>query len=362
MPAVSVVMSVLNGERFLAEAVESILAQSFADFEFIIIDDGSTDRTSAILETYEKTDTRVLVHHQENKGLVEALNRGCALAHGKYIARIDADDVALQDRLKRQVEFMETHPGVALVGGSIECIDATGKPLVTHVALTSHRKIRAALLRGSCGLWHPTIMMRTDAFTAIGGYRKAIIDAEDYDLFLRMAERFYVANLENVVLKYRLHGDQVSALKFKRQALSSLAARAAAWSRQHGKPDPLDNCAEITPTMLDSLGVTDIARQTTIARAYVTHVRNMSRASASRIDPADLIQSIDTMELGQAGGSAVADLWLLVATLYYRDKKLLSATRSFCRALSVWPFLLLRPAKRLSGFIHTPDKHGAELT
>ena len=128
-PIVSVVMSVLNGERFLREAVESILDQSLREFEFIIINDGSTDFSGSILDSYQHKDPRLRVVHQENMGLVESLNRGCGLARGKYIARMDADDIAIQDRLRWQADFMETHPEVGVVGGAVEVIDTTGRSL-----------------------------------------------------------------------------------------------------------------------------------------------------------------------------------------------------------------------------------------
>ena len=113
-PIVSVVMSVYNGERFLREAVGSILDQSFRKFEFIVINDGSTDFTGAMLDSYQEQDLRMHVYHQENRGLVESLNRGCALAQGKYIARMDADDISVINRLMWQVEFMEKHPEVTV--------------------------------------------------------------------------------------------------------------------------------------------------------------------------------------------------------------------------------------------------------
>src|ERR1700683_781969 len=109
-PKISVVMSVFNSERFLREAVESILRQSFRDFEFIIMDDGSTDRSAAILDSYQENDARVKVYHKKHGGLIESLNHGCSLAQGKYIARMDADDISDGDRLKWQVDFMDAHP------------------------------------------------------------------------------------------------------------------------------------------------------------------------------------------------------------------------------------------------------------
>src|ERR1700722_7292029 len=127
MPQISVVMSVFNGERFLCQAIDSILAQSFRDFEFIIIDDGSVDSTATILRRYKKEDQRVCIYVQSNLGLVESLNRGCALARGKYIARMDADDVALPGRLLRQFEFLEANSEIGIVGGAVQFIDAENK-------------------------------------------------------------------------------------------------------------------------------------------------------------------------------------------------------------------------------------------
>src|SRR5262249_39912793 len=126
-PAVSVVMSVFNGERYLDEAIGSILSQTFRDFEFIVIDDGSTDSTPQIFAGYPKTDPRTVVHRQAHQGIIAALNAGCSLARGGYIARMDADDVALPERLQRQVEYLESCPKVGVVGSSINIIDADGK-------------------------------------------------------------------------------------------------------------------------------------------------------------------------------------------------------------------------------------------
>src|SRR5262249_42264689 len=141
-PLVSVVMSVFNGEQFLAEAVESILSQSFRDFEFIVIDDGSTDNSATILESYLKKDSRLRVFHQENMGLVESLNRGCGLAQGRYIARMDADDISLRDRLIWQGEFLvKKHEGGG-VGGGVGVIDATGRCLGSGTPPLQDRRVQ----------------------------------------------------------------------------------------------------------------------------------------------------------------------------------------------------------------------------
>src|ERR1700680_300023 len=128
-PKVSVVMSVFNGQTFLSEAIESILGQTFRDFEFLIIDDGSTDRTAEILSTIAQSDGRIQIVSRSNKGRAISLNVGINLAAGKYIGRMDADDVALPRRLEQQVTFMEQHPGVVLLGGAVELISAAGQRL-----------------------------------------------------------------------------------------------------------------------------------------------------------------------------------------------------------------------------------------
>ena len=142
-PMVSIVMSVFNGERFLHEAVESMLDQSFREFEFIILDDGSTDRSASILNSYQNRDGRVKVHHQEHGGLIESLNHACSLAQGKYIARMDADDVAAKDRLRMQVDFMEVHSEIGVLGGGVEWIDATGRSLGIHRHPTDSKEIES---------------------------------------------------------------------------------------------------------------------------------------------------------------------------------------------------------------------------
>src|SRR5579872_49842 len=125
-PLVSVVMVTRNADRFLAESIESILGQTFRDFEFIILDFGSTDKTKAIVSSYAAKDSRVRLHEIPSCGLAEARNAGCSLARGKYIAIMDADDVSVPERLALEVEFMENNPGVGVLGGVTECIDATG--------------------------------------------------------------------------------------------------------------------------------------------------------------------------------------------------------------------------------------------
>src|SRR5262249_38794407 len=154
---VSVVMVVCNADRFIAEAIESILGQTFGDFEFIVVDFGSTDKSQSTIRSYAAKDSRVKFHSISNCSLAEARNAGCFLAQGRYIAIMDADDVSLPERLNWEFTFLEKHPEVGLLGGATDWIDATGRSLRIDRLPTEDQDIRAAL--GSCcPLCQPTLL------------------------------------------------------------------------------------------------------------------------------------------------------------------------------------------------------------
>ena len=343
-PIVSVVMSVHNGEPFLREAVDSILTQSFREFEFIVIDDGSTDGSAAILDSCLRRDSRMRVYHQTNRGLVESLNRGCALARGKYIARMDADDISVADRLMWQLHFMQRHPAVGVVGGFIQCIGAKGKPLKTSVRPAENHEVKSALAH-TCVLCHPTVLMRRDVFTSIGGYRKALADAEDYDLWLRVAERFQLANLPVVVLKYRIHPSQVTMRKCRQQALSSLAALAAVAARRSGKPDPLDSIAEITPAVLVELGVNESVQRATMARYSLGCIRKMYNAGEYSTARHLVEEALTSFDWKYAETWIISDIHLFMARLLWRQGRLGASMRSAGQAIMMRPRMVGRPLK-----------------
>lgn len=344
-PRVSVVMSVWNGELFLREAVESILEQTFRDFEFIVIDDGSSDRSASILESYRISDSRVRVYHQQNSGLVESLNRGCRLASGKYIARMDADDVAISNRLLWQVEFMESNPHVGVLGGAVQFINADGRCLNTCILPVGNKEIKSALL-SNCVIVHPTVLIRKDVFLSVGGYRRCVVDAEDYDLWLRIAESWQVANLEKTVLRRRHHANQLSVSNRNQQVFSVLAAQAAASSRRNGLGDPLDSIAKITPQTLVSLGVSEATKTAALGKNILGRIKSMEKAGeylAASLMYSEIQHSDNWIK---ADRWVIADLKLVQARQYWRERRRWMSVLTAGSAVAGRPRLLGRPVKR----------------
>jgi glycosyltransferase involved in cell wall biosynthesis len=257
-PEVSVILSVFNGASFLADALESILCQTFTDFELIAVNDGSTDGSEAVLDTFAKRDTRVRVVHQPNRGLIFSLNRGLELSRGEFIARMDADDVSLPERLTKQVEFLRSNPQIALVGSSMTIIDANGGFLRDIHYPVGHSLVKSKM-QEACSLAHPTIMARREVLRAMGGYRPSFHHAEDYDLWLRLIEHYEIDNLDEILLLYRQHGGNISVRYRQTQVLSSIFARECHRYRSAGLPDPLKDIVE--PITLDMVHLLKLSNE-----------------------------------------------------------------------------------------------------
>ncbi len=281
-PAVSVVMVVCNVEDFLPEAIESILGQTYRDFEFVIVDFGSTDRTKSICAQYAAADNRIKFRTIPHCSLTEARNAVCALARGRYIAITDADDVSLPDRLASEVEFMENHPQIALVGGSAEWIDAKGRHLWIYDFPLEDKEIKEVIQIHN-PFCHSAVLMRTEAFEHVLGYRTIFTQSHDYDLWLRISEQFQCANLPQVLVKYRLHPQQISLTRRRQQTLCRLAAEASASSRKKGRPDVLATSTEINPALLVSLGITEAMQEERVATEQEWWIGTISRAGEYRL-------------------------------------------------------------------------------
>jgi glycosyltransferase involved in cell wall biosynthesis len=230
--SLSVLMPVYNAQKYIGFAVESILNQSFMDFEFIIINDGSTDDTLTILQKYAVEDKRIRLISRENKGLVDTLNEGLLLAQTSLIARMDADDIALPTRLQEQHDYLNNHVDVVCVGGASIMIDEAGNELHLLIPPLSNDEIQNNALKGHCPINHPTAMYRLDAIRQVGNYSGDFYPSEDLDLWLRLGEIGKLANLKNPVLKYRFLDNSISGLLAEKQLDAARGACNAAWKRR----------------------------------------------------------------------------------------------------------------------------------
>lgn len=232
MPEVSVLLPVYNAARYLAEAIESILEQSFSDFELLILDDGSIDRSIAIMQHYAAQDARIQLRTRANRGLIATLNEMLDWSQGEFLARMDADDVAMPDRLQRQVAFLRQHPAVVCVGGAFDLIDPPGRTVQSIPMPQTDAEIQSMLLIGRTIINHPCALIRRSALLQVGGYDPAMRTVEDLDLLLRLGEIGQLANLPEVVLKYRFHPQSVSAQNIEFQTQMARRACQQAWQRR----------------------------------------------------------------------------------------------------------------------------------
>src|SRR5256885_7165052 len=210
MPTISVIMSVYNAEKYLCKAIDSIVAQTFADFEFIVIDDGSTDSSPQILKRFAEKDSRLRVETRANKGLTRSLNEAIALSRGEFLARMDADDIALPNRLQIQVDFLQAHSDVVLLGGGYELIDGAGRLLTKIIPPADDATLQEHALSGRTPICHPLAMMRRDAVAKVGGYDETLAAAQDLDLWLKLGEVGKLACGPDILLRYRQHAHSVS--------------------------------------------------------------------------------------------------------------------------------------------------------
>ncbi|MGA0133212.1 MAG: glycosyltransferase family 2 protein [Opitutales bacterium] len=235
-PAISVLICVFNGERFLRQTLESVLSQDLALFEVVIVDDGSTDRTGDILAEFAAADRRISIHRQENQGLVGARNSGLGLCRSEFVAIIDADDLALPGRFRAQLEYLQSHGEVSAVSSAIQLIDSEGNHLGVRRFPTGTDEVARAM-EHSCASCSGAAMFRLDHMRQLGGYRVAYGHAEDYDFWLRLTERFKIDNLPEALTAYRIHEGSLTKRNAAKQTLCALAARLAYQRRKLGQPD-----------------------------------------------------------------------------------------------------------------------------
>ena len=264
MPAVSVLVPVRNGAAFLDQSIASLAAQSFADFEILVVDNGSTDATTNILRDWARREPRLRLLSLDRPGVSASRNFAAARARAPLLAYLDADDVALPHRLAVQVAAMNARPSLALLGSAAELIDAGGRRIGALRPPLEDAQIREFQREGS-GFVQSSVIMRREAFLAAGGYREGLGLAEDFDLWLRMAERGRMANLAEPLVRYRMHHGNVTARKSVRQALAVGAVGAARAARELGAAEPFLRGVPVLRMAPPLLGLTP--------SAYRRHVR-----------------------------------------------------------------------------------------
>jgi hypothetical protein len=279
---------------------------------------------------------------------------------------MDADDVSLQERLMRGVEFLEKHPEVGVVGGAVDWIDAAGTILanvvppagVTLRPPVGNCEIQSALVNYN-PFWQPSILMRREAFALVGGYRPAFAPTEDYDLWLRISEHFEMANLKQVILNYRIHPYQVSVRRRKQQTLCTLAARASAASRRNGKPDPLSSVEEVTPAVLVGLGVGEAKQQLALANEYRGWIHSLWGAgewSGALNAAIEMLRSSDWKYIDRR---MMADMRLEVAALYWKNHRFLKGIVTAGHAVITRPRIAARPLRPLFRLVRLVDQSTA---
>lgn len=364
-------MPAFNATRFIDASIASILCQTLADFELIVVDDGSLDGTSQRVRAHQAADPRIRLVAQAQTGVAAALNTGCLLARGRFIARMDADDLAAPDRLQRQFRFLEMHPDITILGSAIMLIDTAGVRMGMRRFPTKPDVIARTLRAGSNPIAHPSVMVRREALCVSGGYDSRFEGSEDYELWLRMLGRFRFANLRAPLLHYRVHAASASTAGRLRQALVGRAA--CALHRAGAVP------GTTTPTIrwanLDRLGLSERERaQLAIAVASVA-LRQLSQPDprdqaelaeataalsivASASQPRDLAEAALAMVVSaRLRDPRAAELMASMARILAHKSRLRGAAYWIARAASTHPGGVPALAFLMAGFIGRRLRH-----
>ncbi len=215
------------------ETIKSILTQSLSDFEFLVIDDGSTDNSLEILIDYSKQDARIRLISRENRGLGNTQHELVNFSRGEFIAQLDQDDIAMPNRLELQVNFLKKNPKVVAVGGAYQLIDGANRYLTTLTPPQGNAEIQKLILSGHSAIAHSSVMMRSELLKSIGSYDPSFSLAMDLDLWLRLGEAGELANLADVLIKYRLHDRSASEKVGLEQRREARRACENAWRRRN---------------------------------------------------------------------------------------------------------------------------------
>jgi glycosyltransferase involved in cell wall biosynthesis len=214
----SVIMSVFNDELYVSEAIESILSQDYTQFEFIIINDGSTDNSLNIINQYALQDDRILVINQSNIGLTKSLNKAIKIAKGNFIARMDSDDISMKNRFSSQMNFLESNPDCALIGTNVIKIDKDGAELEKNQSLYSYEDICNRFKKGNC-IAHGSVMLNKFLLGDLLSYDENFKYSQDYKLWTKIANKYKILNTKEYLYKLRLHDSSISKQKVEQQSI-----------------------------------------------------------------------------------------------------------------------------------------------
>jgi glycosyltransferase involved in cell wall biosynthesis len=233
-------MSVYNGQNWLTQSINSVLTQTFTDFEFLIIDDGSIDKSFEIMQSFKKKDLRIRVFKKSNSGLTDSLNYGLKKAKGNWIARIDSDDLCRSNRLKKQIELAHKDKSIILIGSGLQLIDENGAHGKTYFYPESSDKLKRQIYEGRGFFPHSSAFIRADKLNMVGGYRSRFKRSQDQDLWLRLSEIGPIACIKEPLVFIRKHPSQLSNQDSGfMQTLYSQLAMTSYHLRQLNNPDPI---------------------------------------------------------------------------------------------------------------------------
>jgi len=240
-PQVSVLLSCYNGSQWIRESIQSVLDQTYRDFEFIIVDDGSTDDSLDIINDFAKRDRRIRVIEKNNTGLADSLNVGLENARSAWIARIDADDICEPNRLKKQIDIVNRYPGLVFLGSAISLIDDKGDNVGVYKYPTRHNSLLNNLRSLGRFPAHSSAFIRANVMRSVGGYRVRFERSQDWDLWLRLSEKGRLMSLSEPLVRVRKHSQQISHKELgKSQVIYSRIATISYWLRRWGYSDPIE--------------------------------------------------------------------------------------------------------------------------
>lgn len=255
-PKVTVLMSCYNASQYLREAMDSILGQTYRDYQFIVVNDGSTDDTAKILEECAAKDERIVLIDKKNTGLADSLNTGMRVARGDWIARLDADDIAMPDRLAKQMAYVASHPSTVLLGTGFIEINGTGEILRTYRYPARTKKYLRQIMRTGRFAPHSSCLYHKATVERLGGFNPRFLRSQDADLWFRLSLSGEIAALPEPLVEIRKHCDGISNDDSgKMQALFGLAARTCHFLRVRGAADPSAQSDEEWSRFIQWLGI-----------------------------------------------------------------------------------------------------------